>query len=214
MSRREETTAVDFWGLVGVATDEAIMLSWGMSGRFLYVGFHVWRQTWQGGDLPTAGEVPPDAVRLTSAPVDGCIDCRFVDSRVERGCAYLYWLDATDGSATFGPVEVGLVGPPGVPPLGIVSVRPNPTSRGVLLEIQPVGRPGECVCVYSVEGRELRRIPIRGIGLREQTDPPVLVRWDGKDSAGRPLPSGVYFVGLRDTSVGDAAQRQRVVILR
>ncbi len=62
------------------------------------------------------------------------------------------------------------------------------------------------VTVYDVRGREVARLLDRSLGAGEHS-----VEWTGRDSAGSPAPSGVYFVVLK--SAGDRVTR-RVVLLR
>ena len=84
---------------------------------------------------------------------------------------------------------------------------PNPSNPGTTLRYY-LAEPGEpSLVVFDVHGRRLRSL-LEGV---HQDRGWSSVHWDGKDSSGRRVGSGVYFVQL---SVGGVRYSNRVVILK
>lgn len=81
-----------------------------------------------------------------------------------------------------------------------LAVHPNPAGGTVTVRVlgtTPVSR----VVVLDVSGREVRRLDVGG--------PRGAVRWDGRDTDGRELPAGRYFVRV----IGGGATATRAVTL-
>jgi hypothetical protein len=77
-------------------------------------------------------------------------------------------------------------------------------ARGVLRCYLPDASPARVV-IHDVGGRVVRSV---GVAAAAGT---AEVVWDGRDDAGRALPSGIYFAELRH---GGESFRSRVVLLR
>lgn len=99
---------------------------------------------------------------------------------------------------------------PDTPPLRTTALqpnRPNPFNPGTTLEYS-VGATGRVtLVVYDIAGRRVRNLEgprYRAPGLYSST-------WDGRDDAGRDLPSGLYVVRLR---VGAVQESRTVTLLR
>jgi hypothetical protein len=83
--------------------------------------------------------------------------------------------------------------------LPAVEVLPNPARREVTFVASGGGDPGFLrLVILDAAGRAVRKVPA--------TPDPAVFRWDGRDDAGRIVPSGVYFAVL-DTSAGRSAQK-------
>lgn len=84
-------------------------------------------------------------------------------------------------------------------------VQPNPFRDALTIEFAPTAGTPTTLGVYDVTGRSVRTWTLTaGATTRTWT-------WDGRDSAGRPVSPGVYFVRLHS---GDAVRSERVVRLR
>jgi hypothetical protein len=87
------------------------------------------------------------------------------------------------------------------------SVRPNPSSGGVMMDIPGSGSLRDVkVSVYDAAGREVRAIavPEFSAGVRQ-------VFWDGADARGARVPAGVYFVQVANEH---GASTRRLVMVR
>ena len=88
-----------------------------------------------------------------------------------------------------------------------VSVRPNPSVGTASISYTIDRQAAVSVDVYDVRGRNLRRL---AAGDRETAGAHVL-EWDGRDAAGRDVPSGVYFVRV---TAGGRERAKKITLLR
>ena len=200
------------WALSAHTLYDTAVVSWRVSGVWKDGGFHVWRLTttslpeWNG-----PYEVPPGAVRLTDSPVSGCSSCAFTDITVEPENTYLYWIQGERGTPTLGPAALSVLSS-GALAEGIIGVRPNPTSAGASFDIA-WSRSGQAeLAIFTIGGRLVRQWPIaRGVGARRAQQ---IIYWDGTDSSGRRLPSGIYFAALVEEGRSLSGSVRTIVILR
>ncbi len=84
---------------------------------------------------------------------------------------------------------------------------PNPFHQATILRFRASADDVVSLTVYDVAGREVARplVPQRALSRD------VSVAWDARDSSGRQLPSGVYFVKLR---AGTISRAQKVLLVR
>jgi hypothetical protein len=89
-----------------------------------------------------------------------------------------------------------------------VASLPNPHTRGAKLVLTsgPRGCSPE-IAVYAVDGRLIRELT----GPTFQGDGAVSVTWDGRDSDGRRVASGIYFVKVK---AGEEEATTRITLLR
>jgi probable HAF family extracellular repeat protein len=87
-------------------------------------------------------------------------------------------------------------------------VAPNPSSGSSRFEYELVRNSKVDVGVYDVTGRLVRTLVNAALAARSQ---PYTVEWDGRDSAGVSMPSGVYWVRIQAGSFRDSA---KLVIVR
>jgi hypothetical protein len=101
--------------------------------------------------------------------------------------------------------------PPPPPPLDyalrIIDASPNPFASETTLRLMFPGATAGAIRIYDVQGRLIRTLPIEALGRG-----PVSANWNGRDSAGNPVASGIYLVRM-ETSRGASAAK-RVVVIR
>jgi hypothetical protein len=97
--------------------------------------------------------------------------------------------------------------PPGTLRAGIVlhEASPNPLSTSTTLSFTIPGPAQVELSVYSLNGRKVRTLENRKLDAGRFD-----YRWDGRDDAGRPLPSGLYFIRLR---AGETTLSNKVLML-
>lgn len=168
--------------------------------------FNVYRGPEGEGDLELAGTVE-------GLPGDGLRRYEFVDAPSEAGI-YRYEIKPVsyDGTETRGVRFTLQVGSLEVSRLALRRVSPNPLATG---------RPG--VIEFSVPGSgtqvapvELRVFDLQGRVVRTLIQGEAVagghsVEWDGRDSGGRILPSGLYVIRLES---GVRAESARVLMVR
>jgi len=122
-----------------------------------------------------------------------------IDSRGARS----EWTTANSGDIAFFLTNNSWVGGDagGSVPLSISFT--NPSRSGVLMRVGAPLRDGAKVRIFACSGRRLRELSCEAGGSS--------IYWDGKDSEGRPVPSGVYFVELR---LRDETAVKKLVLVR
>jgi len=166
---------------------EGMDLAWRPGDGIEIAGFRLYRRDAEGTD-----EVHLTAEAPLAPLEDGAY--RYLDRGVTPGRTYAYRLEgmAGDGAAVdFGTVTRAFA-PQAPAVLTMLSPRPVPFRDGVTLRYG-LPRPGGLdLAVYSVSGRRIATLE------RGEFEPGVYeAAWDGRDEAGRPAASGVYFALLR-----------------
>ena len=129
--------------------------------------------------------------------------------------------DVADGSQlTTGPLSVGLppfdlvivgdavtgVGDTATDPGLTLQVASNPGGAETLIAFTLPGGGSVRLDIYDVSGRRVRELARGPLGEGEH-----VASWDGRDSRGRPVASGVYFVRVE---AGGASATAKAVLLR
>jgi hypothetical protein len=160
-------------------------------------------------------EIPPGDFDLLNptAPVRGEGELSFLDPAVSGGCLYEYRLVATlvDGShREFGPLTIRVQQGPGR--FELSPVLPNPClgaagGEGITIRFSVPRQDGPIrLGLYDVSGRLIRRL------IDEPLDPGNHVcLWNGRDSQGSPVSSGIFFLRLE---AGARRDHRRIVLLR
>ena len=109
-----------------------------------------------------------------------------------------------DGSALVdGPVAGGETSPAGAPALAFVGAWPNPSRGPVALRVRlaagAAGADRLRVTLLDAAGRRVRALELAVSGSALTRD--VVLPWDGRDEAGRPVAAGVYAVHI-ETNAG------------
>lgn len=138
----------------------------------------------------------------------------YQDSEVEDNTTYSYWLSSVElsGDVSFyGPVRIlvnnddGDVPPPETPlKTGITNVFPNPFNPHTIIAYSLKKQANTEVTVYNSKGQLIRRLvsEAKGAGLHR-------IGWDGKDTQGREVSGGVYYVRL----TADGIHHSKKIIL-
>ncbi len=163
---------------------------WGASN-----GFRLSQVVLPGGNGKWSGAFPP-------ALVNGAIH-RITGTTGTNAASY----DVTSAPSPMNctPTVTGIGDTPAYPSISL-SVGPNPFSALATIEFELSSPANVTASVYSVTGARVRKIDsaafARGAGR---------MLWDGKDDAGRELPSGTYLLKV---SANNSSATQRVTILR
>ncbi|HEU4929897.1 MAG TPA: FG-GAP-like repeat-containing protein, partial [Candidatus Krumholzibacteria bacterium] len=135
---------------------------------------------------------------------DGLI--RWVDSTVEEGESYAYRLEASDGTVVH---ESGWVYIP-ITTATLGQNYPNPFNPATKIEYRlpdsnPKAKSPVNLVVYDVRGARVRELV-----TAEQNPGRHVVEWDGRNDAGEPVGSGVYFYRL--TTPGFTSAKKMVLL--
>jgi hypothetical protein len=136
--------------------------------------------------------------------VDGMV--RWVDATVDEGTKYVYRLEGEGGlvhetTSVYVPVRSASLGQNYPNPF-------NPTTRIEyrVPETGPGGKTDVSLVVYDVRGAK-----VRVLASGEQATGKHVVEWDGRNDAGSPVGSGVYFYRMRTPGFSDV---RKMVLLK
>ncbi len=155
------------------------------------VGCHVYRK------------VGPDETRLTDVPLrPGADGYTYSDdlAGLPGGATVAYSYALVADGVEFARSLAAVIETPPAAPLtnGLLPNRPNPFNPETEIGFTVASRGPVRVVVYDATGR---RIAVLVDGYREAG--PGRVTWHGRDDAGRPVPSGVYYVRLQTVTGQD-----------
>jgi len=208
------TTPVDF-GLLEAATEgNTVRVSWYAAGEAAFGPFNVWRALGDGLDV-MPGEPPASATRLnelsvTSPPYE------WEDATAPGASELLYWVEWThQGFSTYaGPVPVATLAPHVSAPARLLFASPNPSSSGACIGYEQSVDGVVSIAIYNIAGRRVSALvaPHRTPGI--YAAPGSMLCWDGTNSSGAQVASGVYLVELRLNNAPVREQRREITILR
>jgi hypothetical protein len=160
-------------------TDAGIRLDWTISADEPIAELRLLRRTGTEANLTISGggALSPDATS-------------FIDTRVEPGRAYSYTLEVirTDGFVVTSQIETATAASAG---LSMEQNYPNPFNPSTTITFTLPERASVELSVYTTDGKLVTTIVdgVMDAGYRK-------VEWDGTNSRGVPVSSGVYFYRL------------------
>jgi hypothetical protein len=95
---------------------------------------------------------------------------------------------------------------PVVAPGAVMSLYPNPFAHNVKIKVQTKLHSSNHVTVYNLKGQKITELT-----NPEKSETTSVYSWDGKNSLGRELANGVYFVKLQ---TADKTYTQKLLLLR
>ncbi len=132
-------------------------------------------------------------------PAGACVSPFPLDFVIDRSGIIRYWKCEYDATAMIDVIETLLTGGIGVPEADSppayrlrLTAAPNPAQPFTRLSYSLDMRAPIRLSLHDAQGRLVRLL---GSEVNEPGTHHVL--WDGRDTTGRPLPAGVYFVRLR-----------------
>jgi hypothetical protein len=184
-------------GLTAVPDGSSVRLNWSLSGD-PDCAFHVLYRRPEGDAF--FSELATLAWNETG----------FVDRDVEEGLIYVYAVTAVDDAGNESALSTHATAVPGTGEGGRLWVYPNPVSDGTTIRFALPGseRGGTryTVSMYDARGRQI------DVVAEGRTESGIATAyWDGTDSRGRRLASGIYFCVA---SCSSGSLRTKVMVLR
>lgn len=191
-----------------------VCLSWFASGEARDGPFYVWRA--ETSDLESLPSGPSsDAVQLNTEPIVSG-QREWMDEDVPATPFILYWVEwrGEVGSVFTGPTAVAADGAISVASAKLISTAPNPTRTGASFHVCQYS-PGRVeIALYTVGGREVRRLLPSNQSPLRRYPADLDLDWDGTDSAGQRVASGVYVARLLVDGRSIDGQKGSVTLLR
>ena len=200
---------VELATFLATSTQQGVQLSWRTASEYANLGFHVYR-TQQGSEPVAVGFVKssPDSVQG--------YEYQFLDDDVSPGSVYSYHLEDVDFAGergrsnviqvTFQPKELVAQMPI---KFALLPSYPNPFNPEVWIPYELAAESRVHIRIYNVDGQMVREIDRGTQKPGRYVDQRDAAHWDGRDSIGRPVSSGVYFYQLTTDSF--SATRKLVV---
>ena len=182
MDAIECATPVECWGLSATGTPDGIAITWHASLGAAASSFEVQRSTRFGDTFRvldgTAQEIAPGAFN-------------YLDDDVSYGLPYWYKVQGKGklGWISLGPVSATQRQAPQTSRFD--GSFPNPFNPSADLCFTLREKTSPTIRIFGVSGDLVREIRLGKLESGEH-----VVRWDGRDSRGHKLPSGVYFCRL------------------
>lgn len=112
-------------------------------------------------------------------------------------------LQTLQGATVYAAAPSSVVGVGEPPAARALLMGPNPAPSGGAINFTLSSSPRGDLCVFDLAGREVGRVPFRGV------DGEWRARWEARDGGGRLLPAGLYFA-----RAGEAGVARLVVLAR
>ncbi len=167
-----------------VGDGSGVKLSWITGSEINNAGFNILRSQTQSGRYTKLND------KLIPANREGRYT--FIDKNAEAGARYYYKLEALDtrgNVTTHGPIMVTVAAPT---TFELSQNYPNPFNPTTNIKYQLPQAVQVSLTIYNMLGQEVRKL-VSG----QQPAGYHTAVWDGRDNAGRLLPSGVYHYRLQ-----------------
>jgi hypothetical protein len=190
-----DAVPVAFQQIAASPGDNGIVISWSIEADETFEGFNIYRRSAK----------QPFEIRLNQDALLEPSIRSYLDGGVEPGMTYHYAVVFVmpDGSE--------LRSPPVSAAMNVLSThigqnRPNPFNPTTELEYRLAQDSHASLIIYDVTGRRIRTLvdQVQKSGIHR-------VRWNGRDTDGRLVSSGVYFYKL---TAGSFSQTRRMVLLK
>jgi hypothetical protein len=178
-----------------VTADLQVQVDWVAESETNHQGYNVFRNT--DSELETALQLNQSIIS-NGEQASTQVSYSFTDTEVDHNTTYYYWLQSLDldgGSQFFGPLTVLVGNTPDDPELPyiplvtrLLDAYPNPfnPSTNLRFEIKDAG--DVTIEIYNSRGQK-----IRSFANNYNRAGYFQVAWDGKDTNGTSVGSGVYF---------------------
>lgn len=178
--------------------DTTVKLSWRAETETELLGYHIYCSL--SNEVMDAFRINPELIMAQNTST--AIDYSFIDHGVHTNHLYYYWLQAIDMDLTheyYGPIAVLVTDQEfgnSLPPARsteLLSAFPNPFNPSTNIRFS-LDRPAiVSISVYNSKGRLVRRL------ADNETYAPGYhsLLWDGRDSTGKPVASGIYFYTMK-----------------
>ena len=198
-----EAIPVELSSFQVVAAPGKNILTWSTESETENMGFHIFRSTSETGLRE----------KVTEQLIEGAgnsekrHDYKWVDTDVERGTTYFYWLaDVTaKGSMHFhGPRSVQTMEAPKV--YALEQNYPNPFNPSTTINYSLKEDGVVELSIYNIRGQLIRHL----INTK-QTAGFYSIEWDGRSDNGLPMPSGTYLYAIR---VNDFRMTRKMALMK
>ena len=209
----EATLAVELSAFTATASADGVILCWRTESEVNNVGFAIYRSGEKDGQYTEIGWVRGAGNSAMSH------DYQFFDKKVEVGKTYFYYIEDVDiaGERDKSDIIQIMVTPQSrlqvvIPAkFALLQNYPNPFNPVTWLPYELALASYVTIHIYNTKGQLIRIINIGNQKAGIYTTKGRAAYWDGRDSLGRKVASGVYFYTLQ---AGKFRATRRMVIAK
>ena len=196
---RSDTTALSMTGFSAVLTDSGALVTWSAANTQWVSTFRIERSDGSCSSYQAVADVPPSS--------DSTAQYAWLDRDLAPGWAYCYelraqdrrWLAVARSSDRHDPRTArGAASEP--------SVRPNPASGAVTVELTLPEAVNVSIDVFDIAGHRVARLQRGSLGSGRSE-----ITWNGRDDDGNVTAAGVYLMKAR---IGTITLTRRLVRIR
>ena len=178
-----------------ISNQNYINLTWITQSETGMMGYYVMRST--QNDLSTAKVVSPLIPATNTSQPKAYL---YTDTEVTESGTYYYWLQCNDYDGiinTYGSISIeynpgGGNTTPSIPLVTeLLPVFPNPFNPQLFIPFNLANKLEVKIIIYNTRGQIVKEIPVG-----EQNPGNYRIEWDGKDSKGQALPTGIYCIRM------------------
>lgn len=203
-SINDETLPVTLSSFLAVpnATNHSITINWTTQSESNLVGYNIFRG--ETDLLSSSTKITFDAIPATNSQIP--INYSFADDMVIEEITYYYWLQTLEynNSEFFGPVSAMLDNTDddnGINEIvlgnDIYANYPNPFNPSTTISYSIAQASDVTIDVFNIKGQRINRL---FSGYVQDVNKKRSIIWDGNDSAGNHVASGIYFAQIKTTS--------------
>ena len=171
-----------------------VTLDWSVANGYEPEGFHVLRSLRSDGG----------SERITKQAIAaGENGYTYVDRKVTHNAFYFYWLESASTGERFGPISVRVEPPRD---FSLAQNVPNPFNPTTTIRFELPKAADVTLKVFNLLGQEVRTL----INGRQEAGFHTVV-WDGRNTSGRAVASGVYFYHLQ---AGTFSKAKKMLLLK
>lgn len=184
------------------SNSKAIAINWTTQSESNLIGYHIYRA--ESNSLATALKVTSSIIPATNSQLSN--DYSFNDDEVEGEITYYYWLQSLENSVSdfYGPVSAKIEKPEDDNQVddiilgdNLYANYPNPFNPSTTISYS-LAEPGNVIIdIYNIKGQKINRL---FAGYVQEVNKKRSIVWEGNDSEGKQVASGIYFAHIKTSS--------------
>jgi len=214
----DKTLPVDLSTFTVIPADRGVILRWRTESEISNFGFNVYRSEGLDGKYVKVNSTAIKGAGTVATPHD----YQFVDSKVEVGKTYFYYLEdiSFTGEKTRSRIirvtidksgKLHVTGLERPTTFVLLQNYPNPFNPETWIPFRLAKDTDVTIRIYNTVGKLVRTLHLGKMPVGVYHSKTQAAHWDGKDNFGDKVSSGVYFYNL---TAGNFSATKKLVILK
>lgn len=200
----DETLPVTLSSFMAIpnVNNQSIEINWTTQSESSLIGYHILRA--ETKSLALAFKVTSSIILATNSQL--ATDYSFTDDEADGEITYYYWLQSVQASSNefFGPVSAKLEAAQddnGIEEIifgnAIYANYPNPFNPSTTISYSLAEASDVVIDIYNIKGQRIKQV---FCGFVQEINQKRSVVWNGDDSEGNQVASGIYFAQIKTPS--------------